>query len=795
MNAPDQFLEGDVELLPSEGGPRITVTTRQLDTGPGVLGSLSVLAKDSQADAKKKADAVRSVLKTLSKEEDEVQDAFFRAFYDTLHGYNRVMNLNSDEAEAVELPEILAMRPLSRKKLATFLLKIEIGKRYDALPDEERAAMEAAGENREWYVKKRLRTIYNGLSIHPEDMINGLNEAIGLSEAAVRFHEAYFTNQTSWDSLDSLMDEFGLDPEDILQIAEDYPELKINVAKLRRSVGLSEQDSRQNLTSNLLAEKEKPVNAKVSKVLDLELKEVEANGFINPNWFLYDIVTYAGIKMYGEQKTRYVFSEYFFDAVRKMDQKFGLELKLPDFYNMCSFRLPKMGSDGKPSADAKGKPELLDISHHVFEWVVPADFDAAKLKELAIALRGAIPELLAVSARPKDFRHPVKTVAGRQTYVGYFTDAKDFENTSLLLLKPSEKGGQTRVRISTDAPQDQFLYLLAQTSRFVSKGDFIDPKQLWTLIYRTYNRLATENVTIFDITVFEEQYRQLVRDVIWPLSREYVEKYGKAGRAHHTALVGLYGTGKSQFLLSLLANKEFQFEGQTLHLNANTVNIGLTDFVDILTKNTSDYKKRLSDIHENTGLPIVLIVEDIDTLINEEGGKSDIVTQMMTNFLEGVGSMPVTVITSSNYPERLSDRLIRPHRFDRIVPFDLPLPEKVVRQAFADHVARNGLDKTFADAGLDMESVVNEYVPKMKDFTTSHVGSFIEAIRHNYEFERQFNPDYRISADSIRTEFNTILVSTDDIRMRQEAITKWRQKLLERDGKPTMGFLGKGGSQ
>ncbi|MFB0964342.1 MAG: AAA family ATPase, partial [Patescibacteria group bacterium] len=232
-----------------------------------------------------------------------------------------------------------------------------------------------------------------------------------------------------------------------------------------------------------------------------------------------------------------------------------------------------------------------------------------------------------------------------------------------------------------------------------------------------------------------------------------------------------------------------------LHLNANTVNIGLTDFVDILTKNTSDYKKRLSDIHENTKLPIVLVVEDIDTLINEEGGKSDIVTQMMTNFLEGVGSMPVTVITSSNYPERLSDRLIRPHRFDRIVPFDLPLPEKVVRQAFADHVVRNGLDKAFADAGLDMESVVNEYVPKMKDFTTSHVGSFIEAIRHNYEFEKQFNPDYRISADSIRTEFSTILVSTDDIRMRQDAITKWRQKLLERDGKPKMGFLGTSGPQ
>lgn len=727
-------------------------------------------------------------MKTIGKEEDEVQTAFYLAFYETLRRYNAVMTLDPEEAELVEIPQILAMRPLSRKKLATFVLKNEIGKRYDALPEEEKVSRAAAGESRESYVKKRLRSIYSALSIHPEDMIGGLNEAVGMSDAALRFHEAFFTNQTSWDSLDALMDEFGLDPELIIQFAEDHPELQINVAKLKRSVGLTDVDGQQNLASNLLAPVENPVNAQVAKVLDLELREVAANGFINPNWFLYDIVTYAGIKLYGEQKTRYVFGTYFFDAVRKMDEQFGLELKYPDFYNLCSFRLPKTGPDGKPSQNANGKPELIDAAHHVFEWVVPSDFDFAKLKELAATLRGAIPELLTVSQRPKEFRHPVKTVSGRQSYVGYFTDAKDFENTNLLLLKPNEKGGETRVRISTDAPQDQFLYLLAQTSRFIGHGDFIDPKQLWTLIYRAYNRLATENVSIFDITVFEEQYRELIRNVVWPLSREYFEEHGKLGRAHHTAFVGLYGTGKSQFFLNLLAKKEFEFGGKTLHLNANVVNIGLTDFVDILTKNTSDYKKRLSDIHENTKLPIVIIIEDIDTLINEEGGKSDIVTQMMTNFLEGVGSMPVTVITSSNYPERFSDRLIRPNRFDRIVPFNIPLPEKAVRQAFANHVSRNGLDKIFADAGIDAQAVADEFIPRMRDFTTSHVGSFLEAIRHDYEFEKKFDPEYRPTMESLNAIFGSILVSVDDIQMRQKTIKAWYDKLLDRAGKQKMGF-------
>lgn len=209
------------------------------------------------------------------------------------------------------------------------------------------------------------------------------------------------------------------------------------------------------------------MNAQVKKVLDLELKEVDSNGYINPNWFLYDISTYLGIKLYGESKMKYVFGNYFFDAVRRMNERHDLDLKFPDFYNLCQFRLPKTGQNGKPSTSADGKQELADIAQHVFEWVVPQDFDFGKLKELASTLRSAVPDLLAVSRRPKEFRHPIKTVAGRQKYSGFFTDAKDFENTSLLLLKPSEKDGECRIRISTDLPQDQFLFLLAQTSRFV----------------------------------------------------------------------------------------------------------------------------------------------------------------------------------------------------------------------------------------------------------------------------------------------------------------------------------------
>jgi hypothetical protein len=48
------------------------------------------------------------------------------------------------------------------------------------------------------------------------------------------------------------------------------------------------------------------------------------------------------------------------------------------------------------------------------------------------------------------------------------------------------------------------------------------------------------------------------------------------------------------------------------------VNCTIFDLVNILQNDISYFKKRLSDIHENTKLPIILAIEDIETIMNEE---------------------------------------------------------------------------------------------------------------------------------------------------------------------------------
>lgn len=141
MNAPEKLPEETPQTVPeTSSGPTVVLTSRKLDFSTETLSALSVLAKDSNADAKKRAEAIRTALKTVGKEDEEVQKAFFQAFYETLRRYNKVMRIDLQEAANLDPSQLYALSPLSRKKQAAFLLRGEIGKRYDAMTPEERYA-------------------------------------------------------------------------------------------------------------------------------------------------------------------------------------------------------------------------------------------------------------------------------------------------------------------------------------------------------------------------------------------------------------------------------------------------------------------------------------------------------------------------------------------------------------------------------------------------------------------------------------------------------------------------------
>jgi hypothetical protein len=77
----------------------------------------------------------------------------------------------------------------------------------------------------------------------------------------------------------------------------------------------------------------------------------------------------------------------------------------------------------------------------------------------------------------------------------------------------------------SELSQDEVIYLMTQISYYLEKRKFIDSKQLYSNIYDEYNKIGMKEKQVFDISVFEQQYKQLIETIIRPLSREYFQQY------------------------------------------------------------------------------------------------------------------------------------------------------------------------------------------------------------------------------------------------------------------------------
>gem|GEM_PF-2314245 len=174
-----------------------------------------------------------------------------------------------------------------------------------------------------------------------------------------------------------------------------------------------------------------------------------------------------------------------------------------------------------------------------------------------------------------------------------------------------------------------FIYFNTQISYFLKNKTFIDEAQLYADMYHRYNLMKLEDTEIFDISMME-QYKDIVKDIIWPLSLEYTRKHGKNGKPKNSLLVGVYGTSKSQTMLSLMKYKEFEYNDRKFTLNANVIAFSTMDFVRLLKDDVS-IKKRLADIYQNTQIPIVLLLEDIDTTTEDV-----MIEQAMTILMDGI---------------------------------------------------------------------------------------------------------------------------------------------------------------
>lgn len=168
-------------------------------------------------------------------------------------------------------------------------------------------------------------------------------------------------------------------------------------------------------------------------------------------------------------------------------------------------------------------------------------------------------------------------------------------------------------------------------------------------VYFKQKHVNTDSLLRFPDTKSDEVVNEI--EHFWTLKEKF-EEYGylhKRGFLLH----GPPGSGKTS-ILSIVSQKMVEKDGIVLISN----NPGLT----------SSGLQMLREIEpERT---IVVIMEDMDTLINSHGENT------ILSLLDGENSVGgVVYVATTNYPERLPERIIdRPSRFDRVVEIGFPSP-------------------------------------------------------------------------------------------------------------------------
>lgn len=206
--------------------------------------------------------------------------------------------------------------------------------------------------------------------------------------------------------------------------------------------------------------------------------------------------------------------------------------------------------------------------------------------------------------------------------------------------------------------QDSFLMLVAQISRLLAKQEIVEHKPLMAEIYRRLNRIGTKIIDRKDLFGMHDALEAVEKTILLPLQHpELARKHSVAPES--VLLVGVPGVGKTyleHFLMVGEHNAIFvAVDSDKLRADLHAVKAG----------RQSETLTRVDRITRLTGLPVILIIDDIDVILTEK--KEDDVVSKFLNLMQGIRQKGLYVLASTNYPEELDRRLLEPGRLSKIV--------------------------------------------------------------------------------------------------------------------------------
>ena len=578
----------------------------------------------------------------------------------------------------------------------------------------------------------------------------------------------YF-NDSSVSDVDNLLIYWNLEDADAKTLVKLFEKSsKVSpktIEKFEEEFYLS-KEIKPDITSHSTDDIEWTTISDIKNILNIERKQIAD---FNP--FLFELNFEVWIKELWLERFIEVYSTLFSDiSYEILDQ---IKWIKPSFNAFRKFESSKLNIDLKDK-------EKSFVYQYLIEFPVSEDFDIKKLKDLAVLLNKEVWWVNLMSPeKNKPFKHPLSTIKWNTTYTWYFWESGEkFLDSNIIIQKWENWEKIVRLTLSRFS-QDEYIYLISQIWYYIKNWTFVDKNQLYFDLYDRYNKTLFSS-ELFDITVLKDKYESFVRDLIIPLSKEWLELWLKAD---NTLLAWLYWTSKSQFLMHLLLDKKWILNDREFFLNATTIPIGLQEFKALLMQWIWWIKTRLDQIFSRTQAPIILIVEDLDTLVNEKiTWANDEIAQAMTIFFEGLWSLPVTVVTTSNDPTKFSERLIRPNRLSKIKIFNRPtIEEKKIM--IKNHLNLKTINLTKKNKKTIYESNV------FKEWTASHIWEIVKEIFNYLKIEKEiFWKDVKLSNDRIKEILNWITISVSDINEKENMINDWYDEISGKEPGKKMWF-------
>ncbi len=281
-----------------------------------------------------------------------------------------------------------------------------------------------------------------------------------------------------------------------------------------------------------------------------------------------------------------------------------------------------------------------------------------------------------------------------------------------IITKIEIREGQTGEKKECLLSQDSFLELVVQTAYILARQQQINRRILMTSVFKELNHIGAAAFDKSKLYGMESVLAVIERVLLLPLQQPKISNWLNF-RPESILMVGVPGVGKTMLAHYLMSG---DYNAVFCSIDSDRLRQDLKASGE---KGISPMLLRIDNIKEITALPVILLIDDIDVVVKE-----DEILSKFLNILQGIRERGLHLLCSTNYPERIDDRLLEPGRLSKIV--HVPLPDLKTRRG----VMRTHLKGLPFRAPDEAEKVIEKMANETEGWTQRYLWELcVEAAR------------------------------------------------------------------